>query len=151
MNIGKTISELRSARGLSQQELADLLFVSRELISKWELGLRNPEYPTIEQIAKICGVPVERIVDKYDLIFEELSECCPNGLELSNEKLAEAMNMFLRKLSDREADIFINRYYFLKTAAEIASDFCIRENHVRSILSKTRAKFKKYLSKEIVS
>lgn len=149
MHIGKTIVELRTARGLSQQEFADLLFVSRELVSKWETGLRSPEYPMIEQIAAICGVSVENIIDKHDLIFEELTDCCPDGADIPDEKLAEAMNAFLHKLSAREADIFVNRYYFLKTTSEIASEYRIRENHVRSILSKTRAKLKKYLSKEL--
>jgi len=38
MTIGERIAELRRAAGLSQEQLAELLEVSRQAISKWETG-----------------------------------------------------------------------------------------------------------------
>ena len=60
LNIGKKISELRNKNGMSQQALADSLFVSRDLVSKWENGTRRPNYRMIEKIAEVSGV------DLYD-------------------------------------------------------------------------------------
>ena len=145
MDIGKTIVSLRTAGGMSQNELADLLFVSRTLISKWESGIRRPDLPMIERIAAAFDVPVERIADKNDLIFKELSECVPPEAQIPEEQLPELLNAFLRGLSSKNADIFLQRYYFLRPASEIAADFGMGENHIRSILSKTRKKLKNYL------
>jgi len=39
MTIGERIAELRRAAGLSQEQLAELLEVSRQAISKWETGV----------------------------------------------------------------------------------------------------------------
>ncbi|MBO4413713.1 MAG: helix-turn-helix transcriptional regulator [Clostridia bacterium] len=145
MNIGEKIAGLRTAGNMSQQALADLLHVSRELVSKWENGTRRPDRETIENIAGIFGVPADSVIDRGDLVFEELGECVPTGEDLPGDALVTAVNAFLRALPRREADVFMNRYYFLKTAAEISEKFGIGENHVRSMLSKTRKKFRKYL------
>ena len=149
MQIGKTIAELRGAANLSQQALADLLFVSRDLVSKWENGTRRPEYRTVERIADVFGVPVETLVDKNDLIFRELSECIPRGAALPDGKLDETVNSFLKGLPEKTAGIFLKRYYSLLSTSEIALLYSIRQNHVRSILSKTRKKLKKYVEERI--
>ncbi len=52
-NIGDKIYELRKERGLSQEELADVLGVSRQSISKWEL---NVSQPSTDNIKTLCGV-----------------------------------------------------------------------------------------------
>ena len=43
MDTGAKVAELRKAKGLTQQELAGKLFVSRELVCKWENGERRPD------------------------------------------------------------------------------------------------------------
>ena len=53
MDIGDRIAELRRRKSLTQQELADRLYVSRQLVSKWESGDRRPDYKTVEKIAQI--------------------------------------------------------------------------------------------------
>ena len=45
--IGKFIKELRIKAGLSQKELADMIYVSREAVSKWETGKNMPTYDII--------------------------------------------------------------------------------------------------------
>ncbi len=145
MNIGSSITELRTAAGMSQQTLAERLFVSRELVSKWEIGARRPDYWTIERIAAVFDVSADRLVSREDMAFAELSECVPDGADLPGDRLAETVSTFLRELPTREADIFMKRYYFLRSAADVARDYGIAENHVRSILSKTRSKLKIFI------
>ena len=53
MRTGQIIAKLRSEAGMSQQQLADVLFVSRDLISKWETGRRLPDYHYIEIMADL--------------------------------------------------------------------------------------------------
>lgn len=149
MNIGKTIAELRAKNGMSQAQLADILFVSRDLVSKWETGARRPDYPTIEKLAAVLGVPPDDIADRNDVIFKELSECVPDGAAVSEKDLKAVTEGFLQSISAKEAGIFLKRYYYLKNHDEISFEYKIKPNHVRSILSKTRKKFKKYV-KEVI-
>ena len=149
MNIGNTIAKLRAKNGLSQAGLADLLFVSRDLVSKWETGARRPDYPTIEKLAAVFGVPPDDIADRNDVIFKELSECVPDSAAISEKDLMTVTESFLQSLGAREAGIFLKRYYYLKSHDEISLEYGIKTNHVRSILSKTRRKFKKYAKEAI--
>ena len=143
VEIANAIAQLRTAEQLSQKEFADRLFVSRELVSKWELGERRPDYATIERIAGLFGVPIERLIDRNDLLFRELEGCIPKGATLPAKGLPALLDRFLETLSPRDANLFLNRYYYMKKAPEIAKKYGLKENHVRSILSKTRKKLKK--------
>lgn len=134
---------------MSQETLAGILHVSRELVSKWENGQRRPDWSAIENIAAALGTESDRIVDKSELIFDDLSECIPEGKNITEEKLTELLNGFLRKISKREARFFIYRYYFLKNVSEISAELGARENYVRSVISKTRRKFGKYIKEEL--
>ena len=145
----KIISELRTGCRMSQQTLADLLFVSRDLVSKWENGTRTPDYPTVERIARLFDISPDLIINKDDLIFKELTECVSEANHISQERLTKIMNAFMRKLSERDAGVFLKRYYYLKTMAEISTEYKIGENHVRSILSKARKKLKQYIKESL--
>ncbi|MBQ7718929.1 MAG: XRE family transcriptional regulator [Clostridia bacterium] len=145
MNIAKAITDLRIKLGISQQELADALFVSRDLVSKWETGVRRPNWQMIEKTASYFCVPVSSIVDKNELAYVELEECLPKDSDLSAPELAAVLNSFLYDLTQTEADVFIRRYYFFDSTADIAASYHLKENHVRSTLSRTRKKLKKFI------
>ena len=149
MSIASAITALRTKAALSQQELADRLYVSRELVSKWETGSRIPDFGTIGAIAGVFRVSPEAIADRNALVFRELSDCVPQGISLPEEELTGLLERFLTRISVREGDVFLNRYYFLKNTAEIAAKYRLGENHVRSILSKTRRKLAKFLKEEL--
>lgn len=51
MDFRERLIKLRDERRLSQQELADLLDVTRQTVSRWESG---KSYPSIQQLANIC-------------------------------------------------------------------------------------------------
>ena len=57
--IAKKIRILRKSRGLTQQQLADLLGVQRATISNYEVGRRSPHIKELEKIADILGVNLE--------------------------------------------------------------------------------------------
>ncbi|MCQ2430802.1 MAG: RNA polymerase sigma factor [Clostridia bacterium] len=84
--------------------------------------------------------------------LDELAECVSDGTDIEAEyrekELAEAVGRFLRGLPVRDCDIFLARYYFLYKAADIAARVGLRENYVRTVLSRTREKLRTYLEKE---
>lgn len=59
MNIGQRITVLRKEKNISQTELAGLLNVSRQAVSKWEQGQSSPDTNKLIQLAEILGTEVE--------------------------------------------------------------------------------------------
>ena len=112
MELGRKIADLRNNINMSQQTLAELLFVSRDLVSKWENGSKRPDYTTIKKLAAIFRVSADEIISKNDVAFKELAECVDDGTELTEEELTGLLNGFLAGLTEKEADIFMKRYYF---------------------------------------
>jgi len=62
MSIGETIKELRKERGLSQTQLASLLFVSQDTISLWELNKSLPDVKALVALTKIFDVTSDYIL-----------------------------------------------------------------------------------------
>ena len=149
MDMGKRIAELRSTNGMSQQELSDRLYVSRDLVAKWECGRRRPDYPMIEKIAEVFGVSSDTILPKENMVFAELAECLCEDFVLSPDELVNLLNRFLQGCSAKNADMFMMRYYFLDSTKTIADAFGMSENHIRSRLSKIRKKFRHFIKEEL--
>lgn len=60
--IGNNLMKLRKKQGFSQQEVADLLQVSRQTISNWELDQGSPTIDKAKELAKIYDVSLDDLV-----------------------------------------------------------------------------------------
>ena len=94
MDIAKAIAKLRINRGMTQDELAAKLFVSRDLVSKWETGARRPDWQTVETLADVFGVKPDEIVRRDELAFEELEKCLPDNCRLTADELTALLDSF---------------------------------------------------------
>lgn len=146
MEVGQKIKALRIDCGLTQEEFANKIFVSRDLISKWENGTRKPDYKTVKKIAEIFSVTEEEITEKNEILINELSDCIPENFNIKN--LNDALNEFLINISERDRCIFIRRYYYMDEVEEISEKFGISANHIYTILMRMRKKLRKFLGKE---
>ena len=63
MKLYEKITVLRKQRGLSQEELANLLEISRQSVYKWEQGVSYPEIEKIKKLATIFGVSCDALLD----------------------------------------------------------------------------------------
>ena len=61
-NLGKFISENRKALGMTQEELAQKLFVTNKAVSKWEKGQSFPDIVLFEPLAEALGVSVSELI-----------------------------------------------------------------------------------------
>jgi transcriptional regulator with XRE-family HTH domain len=59
LDVGEKIKNLRIDKGLTQDELAERLNVSRALVCKWETGSRLPAYSNVEELSTIFDVDSE--------------------------------------------------------------------------------------------
>jgi transcriptional regulator with XRE-family HTH domain len=67
MTLGEKIQQLRKSKGFSQEELAACITISRQAISKWEMGESKPDIDNIIQISKLFGVSTDYLlIDDYD-------------------------------------------------------------------------------------
>lgn len=86
------------------------------------------------------------------LALEELRECVSDGMDaeqtLMGKELAKAVRQFLSTLPDQERDVFLSRYFFLASIAEISRSYGFSESKVKSMLMRTRRKLRTHLQKE---
>lgn len=60
--ISNSIKTLRKENNLSQDQLAEKLYVTRQAVSNWENGKNQPDLDTLKRIAEVFGVSVERLL-----------------------------------------------------------------------------------------
>ena len=72
--VGKKLQELRKARRLTQQQLADKMGVTRATVSNYEVGRRAPHLSELKRFAEFYGVGLDYFgVASSDEVFELLS------------------------------------------------------------------------------
>ena len=69
MEFHEKLQELRKNRGLTQEELAEALFVSRTAISKWESGRGYPSIDSLKEISSYFSVSIDDLLSGEQLIF----------------------------------------------------------------------------------
>lgn len=63
MNFGDKLTRLRKRNGLSQEELGNKLNVTRQTVSKWELGQSKPDTDKLMEISKLLNVDFNLLID----------------------------------------------------------------------------------------
>ena len=81
MNIGEKIQELRKKNTMTQEQLAELLRVSPQAISKWERGVANPDLYLIPVIAETFNVSSDHLLGIAELDTESRLERIEKQLE----------------------------------------------------------------------
>lgn len=69
MEFNLKIQELRKQKGLTQEELAEILFVSRTAISKWESGRGYPSIDSLKAISEYFAISIDDLLSGKELIL----------------------------------------------------------------------------------
>lgn len=85
-----------------------------------------------------------------ELLLGELEDClpAPAGRELEDGELAELLNVFLRRLSREGRAMFLRRYWYGESVAEVAEALGCGEGKVKSSLFRSRKALREYLERE---
>ena len=78
MKTKDVILELRMKRGLSQDELAEKLFVTRQAVSRWETGETTPNTETLKLLSKLFDVSINTLLGSPRTL---ICQCCGMPLE----------------------------------------------------------------------
>ena len=87
MKLSDKIIRLRKSNGLSQENLAEKMNVSRQAISRWESGIAMPDANNILQLSKLFGVTTDYLLnDDY-----QSDNDLPKVKEVQNDNLGQIM------------------------------------------------------------
>ena len=81
MTIKDVLPQLRQEKGLTQEQLAKKLFVTRQAVSRWENGDTTPSIDMAKLIATVLDVPIMRVLD---LPQEPSCQCCGTPFSVPN-------------------------------------------------------------------
>ena len=110
MEFHEKLQQLRRQRGITQEELAGALFVSRTAISKWESGRGYPSIESLRQLAKFYSVTLDELLSADEIL---------SLAEADQRKRAEQ----LRDLVHGLLDISMLMLLFLPVFAERSEGF----------------------------
>ena len=82
METGNILYELRTKNGLSQDELAQKLFVTRQAVSRWENGETVPNTETLKLLSKLFDVSINTLLGSPRQL---ICQCC--GMPLDDESI----------------------------------------------------------------
>ena len=75
MTLGEKIKRLRKETGISQEELADKVGVSRQTITKWESNLGLPDIENLKSLAVLFNISTDELLDhKKEMLGEVILE-----------------------------------------------------------------------------
>ena len=78
METKKIIAELRTKNGMSQDELAEKVFVTRQAVSRWETGETTPNIETLKLLSKLFDVSINTLLGSPRKL---VCQCCGMPLE----------------------------------------------------------------------
>ena len=67
MEFGEKVKQIREGKGMTQQMLADKLYVTRQAVSRWECGARYPDIITTKKIAEILNISIDELMSGEEL------------------------------------------------------------------------------------
>ncbi len=105
MELKDKLASLRKSKGLSQIELADALNVSRQAVSRWEVGDSNPSIENLIALGKLYDVPLDELVS-----MGEVPESTVQALEKDGKE---------EKGGEKQQDIYKEYHHIRKSIDRI--------------------------------
>lgn len=93
--LGARLQALRRQANLSQQELAERLHVSRQSISKWELGTAKPDLDNMIRLSELFGVSLDELVLGKTQNRQEIPQHSAQPVENTKAKRRKRMRLCL--------------------------------------------------------
>ncbi len=86
MNLGENLFKARKQSGLSQEEVAEKLGVSRQTISKWELDETLPDIHQSKKLASLYHLSLDELIE-FDVDLKEIERVIENTTQEKQDKI----------------------------------------------------------------
>ena len=120
---GNNIVTFRKEKNLTQSELAELIGVSTQAVSKWETGSGMPDISQIVPLARVLAISTDKLLGHTDLAFEKEVTESPLWVVLSSGSAVK------RPVKTTKLNIFVPPYFLITIARRTPSViFAIRSS-----------------------
>lgn len=111
MSLGSSLSNARRNRGLTQEEVAECLGVSRQTISKWEVDETLPDICQFKRLAQLYRVTLDELMD-YDADVQEIQRVIQHTSEETQKKVdwTKVWGQKYPVLNTYQQEVEISRY-----------------------------------------
>lgn len=111
MNLGNNLYQARKKKGLSQEDAAEKLGVSRQTISKWETDETLPDIRQAKQLSMLYGLSLDELIS-FDVEMQEIQDVIDRISDEVTEKIdwAEAWSKKYPILASYQKEVDISYY-----------------------------------------
>ena len=111
MSLGTSLNDARKYSGLTQEEVAERLGVSRQTISKWELDETLPDIRQSKRLAELYHVSLDELVE-YDADVQEIQRVIQHTSEETQQKVdwTKLWGQMYPILTTYQQEVDVNRY-----------------------------------------
>lgn len=119
LEVANRLQQLRKAKGLSQEELAQILGLSRQAISKWERAETSPDTDNLICLARLYNISIDKLLDTSESTEEIKERIAQERIDEIKREKEDFNNYSDDKNNDAE---FINAEYKEEDATIIADE-----------------------------
>ena len=94
IKMGKFLKELRKENGLTQEELAEKLYVNSRSISRWENAKTMPDFDVLIELAKLYDISIEELLngERTEIMEKQTEKTLYNIAEYTNQEKLRLLN-----------------------------------------------------------
>ena len=112
MNFAEKLKELRKQKGISQEQLAEKIHVSRQAITKWETGIGIPDIENLLAISSLFNESLDSLlseektlISKHEFLYESRTEYDLDSPKKIDLKLGAAHEVIIEKTKDEKIQV----------------------------------------------
>ena len=137
MDLGNNLFHARKRRGLSQEDVAQRLGVSRQTVSKWETGETVPDIRQSKKMAALYNISLDELID-FDLDIREIQETIERTSRETEAKIdwSRAWGKKYPVLLEYQDKVNIPNYEYIlsKMMDEIRQEYMFNEQDAMLVL-----------------
>lgn len=152
MTLGQKLKEIRSTFGLSQENLAEIMNVSRQAITKWENDNGLPDVSNLQELSKVFGITVDYLLDndnnlpalsmKKELDKSKYNSKLDSYKQILEEYYPEPWNVYIlscsKKLNKIESILNVfsgGDYDLIKGVSDITPYYLVTKDNLKLLVN----------------
>ena len=131
MNFAEKLKELRKQKGISQEQLAEKIYVSRQAITKWESGNGIPDIENLIAISNLFNESLDSLlseekslISKHEFLYESRTEYDLDSPKRIDLKIGTAHEVIIEKTKDEKIQVLAasNKLSYLAQQVKVKID-----------------------------
>ena len=152
MTLGEKIKEIRKKFGLSQEELASIMNVSRQAITKWESDGGLPDISNLQELSKVFGITIDYLLDnnndlplmimKKQINKEKYKNKISSYSEILKENYPSSWEIYVLSKNPKmnKIELILNLltggdYYLIKDIKDISPYYLVTKNNLKLLVN----------------